>query len=139
MSQKRFVYYKNCEIDDREKNVVYVNFDLDVFGYHSWKLNICNYKRNRTNYYCSGVTQKEAIRQVETWLSDPITKDYFQMVTEIYDENRNPEKEYKCKGDLLGDKIFIHQIEFDEDSSTLRINCELSDLSSDNEIISIGD
>lgn len=96
--------------DDKNKYVRKISFPIGRYG-----------RPNKTLEFGSEVTQKQAIKKVEEWLSGPITEEYFNYIkAEVPDtyysktgDKRellysNLEKEgYHMRGDFLGEAIYL--------------------------------
>ena len=102
--------------DDKNKYVRKISFPIGRYGHP-----------NKTLEFGSEVTQKQAIKKVEEWLSGPITEDYFNYIktnvpntyyAKVENEDDYPDKRellysdlekegYHVRGDFLGEAIYL--------------------------------
>jgi hypothetical protein len=117
---KGFEFEIMVDLDNTEEIVEFVTFEMGYYGRRKWELNVIK-GRNR-------VTQLEAVKYVEKWLSKPLTEEYFDMVKDDtkYDDWEKEKNHLKCRGDLLGSRKYLHEIRFDENYPTiLHLECDI--------------
>lgn len=113
-----FTYYKSDDlyIDSRTKNISRIYFDISRYG--------------KYNYYIDfdhKVSELEAIKTVENFLSGKITKEYYDQIKDdlLNDDLTFEELEshgYECRGDLLSSCTFLEDIQHLEDG-VISISC----------------
>lgn len=115
---KTFNYKINSnDFNSDIKYIKYIVFDISRYGKYKYTIKCKSPK-----------TEFEAIKLVEKFLSEPITQKYFQdlqddLFNDIKFENLQ-ENNITCKGDLLGDCIFLESItSLNGDHSTVFFNC----------------
>ena len=84
-------------------NVKCVEFDISRYGQFTKSLT-----------FDSPVSEKTAIEAVETYLSEPLTEDYFEMIKDDMFHNNlsweQAKEDYKCRGDCLTDARFLEEV-----------------------------
>lgn len=85
-----------------EKYITSVIFSISRCGKHS-----------KTLYFSEPLTEGEAISKAENYLSEPITKAYFDLVRDGLEDNELTfetlnSRGYTCRGDLLTDLNFVY-------------------------------
>jgi len=95
--------YTNClgEIDNTEEKVKSVQFDLSRYG-----------SVKKIIKFPTPVTYQEAILAAEEYLSQPLTKEYYEIIKEdTFHEHEWEEakKWFKCRGDCLTDAKFLER------------------------------
>lgn len=98
--QYRRCYHQSTD----EKYIISITFDISRYGKHTKMLSFSEH-----------LSEEEAIIKVESYLSEPITKAYFNLVRDdLFDDDLTfetlNEKGYKCRGDLLTDAKFLEGI-----------------------------
>ena len=98
------------EYDDANKCILSITFDISRYGEHKKTLTFDDF-----------VTEKEAIETVEGFLSQPITKEYFN---EVRDDLFDPDLKwpgvldhYDTRGSLLTDCRFLESIDVDDEGN----------------------
>ena len=99
-----FEYVKHLILLTDTRNIQVIIFDISRYGKYSHAIN-----------FNVPVSEKEAIKKIEKYLSEPITEYYFNKVKDDLFENdleynELSEKGYKCRGDLLTDASFLEEI-----------------------------
>lgn len=95
-----FEYTKSCDYKP-EEYIKSIKFNISRYG-----------ECSHTLYFESLLTDEDAVKEVEEWLSAPITKEYFESVKDdLFDSDLEfedlEENDFRCKGDLLTDAIFL--------------------------------
>lgn len=99
----KFEYIESEEFvkpDEKRKNVTGVIFETGRYGINTKQINM------------EKTTERGAIRAVEEWLSEPLSEEELKELKEtgdVFDKNKKLE-EYKCRGDALGDCIYLEEI-----------------------------
>ena len=86
-----FKYYKVIRSDNKSKLVEKITFDISRYR-----------KYTHTIEFSEPVTKSYAVKQVEAWLSVPVSQEYFDLVGDDCDWNWDEIKEDTVRGDLLG-------------------------------------
>ena len=109
----QYIIYEDFEFSMKRK-INYVTFDISRYGLHTWTLKL---KQD--------MTQIEAIREVEKWLSKPVTPEYLELVSEdLMGDTLEEYGEQPVRGDLLGDAKYLEELEFGKfDSGHITIRC----------------
>ena len=98
--------------DDIEEVVKSVKFDVSRFG-----------KFTHTIKFSEPVTVFTAVLAAEKFLSEPLTKEWYEKVQSDLFYNETPwekaKTEYKCRGDLLTDAVWMEGIDVNEANGML--------------------
>jgi hypothetical protein len=100
--EKSFKYKIEIELDDIEKNVTAITFDIS--RYH---------KYTHTLTFDSPITEKSAVLEVEKWLSNSASEEYYNPMKKDFGNESFDDycKYYKSptKGGLLGSCRFLEE------------------------------
>lgn len=106
-----FKYIKIIKLDNKNKYIGNITFSIS--RYAKYKLTI---------RFDELVTEKEAIKYVEKWLSVKVTDDYYQMVKDdLFHDSLESYGKNPCRGDLLGDLKYLEILK--DVDSTVEIFC----------------
>ncbi len=97
-----FKYKIDVDLDDTNKYVKQITFDINRNRLYTHTLTFSN-----------PVTQKIAVLEVEKWLSEKLTEEYFNIIVkDKFKNNTDTFDMYKdsIKGTLLGSSIFLEEI-----------------------------
>ena len=99
--------------DDVTANVKRVKFDISPCGEHT-----------HTIKFSKPVTQKAAMLAAEKFLSKPLTQEWYEMVQsdDLDDPWEKAQTEYKCRGDLLSDKVWIEGFKLHRGTLTFSVS-----------------
>jgi len=103
----------NVEYENTDKSIHGALFDISRYG-----------KYNKTMYFDENVTQYEAIKTIEIWLSKPLTEKYYDKICDDTFHKHSWEKTkeyYKCRGDCLSDARFLEMAEIE--NGILKLCC----------------
>jgi len=92
-----FNYIMSLKSFDFSRDVVEVIFDISRYGRHTHRMFISN---------CNDL---EAIHIVEDYLSEPMTREYFDAIQDDLFPGTSFQ-EFRVRGDALGDCRFLEQI-----------------------------
>ena len=97
--------YANCldrEYSTELKNINQVTFKISRFGKYTHTLKFNKY-----------VSEKKAIEKVEEYLSEPLTKEYYnRIVKDLFHESpwNKAKEDFMCRGDCLTDSKFLELV-----------------------------
>jgi len=99
----RYVYCLNTEtLNDRTEQVESVQFNIS--RYHKYK-KVLEFK--------TPLTIKSAIEKVEEYLSQPLIREYYQVIKDDTFHNYEwgkAQKNFACRGDCLTDSVFLEAV-----------------------------
>ncbi len=108
------------EVEQPENGFKYANclereYSTSPCNVNSVKFNISRYgKFKETLTFNPAVSEKEAIEAVETYLSQPLTEEYFDRIkSDMFHDYLSWEKaqeDYYCRGDCLTDSKFLERV-----------------------------
>ena len=99
-----FKFIRNELFDNETKNVDVVRFNMSRYGDHQYAIKFEKF-----------LTIEEAIFEVEKFLSEVITEDYFNVVKDdLFCGDKltwiDAQERFKIKGDILGDAKFLESV-----------------------------
>jgi hypothetical protein len=97
-------------LDQVQRKCVTITFDVGRYGINT-----------HTMVFETKVTEVEAVRAVERWLSQPMTVEHLERLIEdndLFDSDATLQ-DYPIRGDALGDCIYLESVICDEGHITL--------------------
>ena len=95
------------------------NYDYMYYSEHLYAIsfNTSRYGKHReTLYFQDQVTRSRAIKEAEHYLSEPLTKEYFDNVKDDLEIKNltweEAQEMFNCRGDVLGDSKIIEVLEY---------------------------
>jgi len=96
----KFTYNHCCELDDTEKQVTSITFNVSRYG-----------KYTKTLRFENPITVKETVELVEKYFSEPITQKFYEVVKDDLWWSDEPwdvaQKNYDVKGNVLTDNVYL--------------------------------
>lgn len=110
----QYANYLDREYSTTSCNVNLVKFEISRYG-----------KFEESLTFDSPVSEKTAIEAVEAYLSEPLTKLYFENIKEDMFHNDLPWEEakeyYQCRGDCLTDARFLERVYYNDGTMSFAI------------------
>lgn len=113
----KFVYINclNRPYDNKKHQIKSITFDIDRYS-----------EFQHTIEYQFPVTEENAIRDAEKFLSQPLTPEYYKKIQDdtFHESDWDEVKQWMiCRGDCLSDKKFLEGSDLDEETYNLTIWC----------------
>jgi len=109
VNTRQFCYHRGDVKCDGIKKVKTVKYDISRYGKHT-----------ECHTFDSLVTLSEAITYVEIVLSEPFTEAHYEVIKDDFFAKQswtweNAHAEFRCRGDALGDCIFLESATVSKD------------------------